>query len=138
MRKKIMINVVLFATFLLSGSILFKSYTQKSTGYNLNKIIFGSNEEKYKAMEILVDNNVKIAIPLIIKEVDNNDKVIYKNKMPEEVGCFATLALGDLTGLDYGNTCCCEYDRGKTKDEIIDDWQKWYEENYADWILNNY
>lgn len=135
MRKKSIIILFLLVIPII-GYFFFSVYAEKSIGYNLGKIKNGTNQEKYIAIENLAKNNVKIAIPLIAKELNNNELILYKGKTPEEVNCFATLALGDLTGLDYGDSCCCDYG-DKTKVGIINDWQKWYNEEYVNWIVNN-
>lgn len=134
MHKKATVTITALALFIISIFVR-HNYLQNNVDYQMNKLERGTTEEKGEAIEFIGKNKAYDKIPAIMEYIDSYESYLYLGKDSTPLTCDVTLALEELTGLQYGNTC--DSDNSKTEEEeakTIKTWKDWYVNNYQKWL----
>lgn len=138
-------KALIIVLFILCLIIILYNILQNNTKYHLYMLEKGPLSEKVYAVYFIGEHKLMEAIPLLMKNIDDDRHFGYKSKVPESLSCHITYTLGDMTNLDIGNTC--NAGGGKSKEEmegVINKWKIWYktylieqDKNYKTKILAN-
>lgn len=110
----------------------------------MDRLRNGTNEEKLGAIAFIGKHGVKDAVPLLVENVDNENRGMTAVYVPKggyaSISCAATTELEFITGLfnqnfDEGNTCGNRDPKGvRDIGKIKTFWKDWYKNDYQNWL----
>lgn len=115
--------------------IAWNHYLDNNIKYQFDILSSWTTEEKMEAMGFLSDKKQLSVIPILMENIDNNDRWHWSGD-PKwgnvTLSCVASVLLEILIKNNLGDTCY--YNKNITKEQIIQKWRDWYKNEYPAWL----
>ena len=127
-------KIIIISAILILALIVWIFYRNTNINYQLNKLANGNPNQKARAADFLTEKKIYKAIPLMIKNIGNDEVADIYGKSPAEIYCVMFYDLEELVKNNFGFCSNEVVNNDKARQAITDRWQDWYKNEYPAWL----